>query len=205
MDITTYITNKNKFVAKDNDRDNPSVNCVFIEFLVGKNIDSNDSSKFTTEYEDFAYNLPKDGWYEYYKIEVPKTSNSTLWYDNGVLKEGNSVITDYSIIPDKISFTSYPYKSFSKVEFSVCNLQNCVVNLQRKAIFEGIKNCNIGACEKNSQVKQQRDFLFISLYVIEHLICRGKFSEAESILDGLSSCDSLCSDSSLKSNCNCNG
>ena len=91
--------------------------------------------------------------------------------------------------------------------FSLCKLENCILSLEKNTILNesndylGTANCN-----KNDQIKKQRDFLFITLFVLKNLICQERFVEAKEVLDSISSCESLCENlKNAKSNCGCNG
>ena len=88
--------------------------------------------------------------------------------------------------------------------FTICNLNQCLIALQKKAIFAGLKNCNYGVCEENKSLKLQRDFLFISVYVLDYLIEIGNYLEAQRILEALSTCGNLCNDNMLMNNNCCN-
>ena len=64
--------------------------------------------------------------------------------------------------------------------------------------------CNKKNCNKKSAQQSTRDILLISVFVLEHLISRHRYSEAETILDSLGSCKNICGDSITKTCC-CNG
>ncbi len=204
LNVETYITSTCKFIARDVDKSLPSIGRIFIEFLVGNNIDSKSTLKATEKYEDYSYDI-KDGFFTYYKLEISKTSNgNNLYYNNNTLYYKGEEVTDFKELITQLELTNIGiYDAFYKDIFSYCKLEKCVIELQRKAIFDGLKNCNIGKCD--SETKKQRDFLYISLVVVENLVCQKKFLEAETILDGITSCNSLCNDHKLLTNCNCNG
>lgn len=207
MNIKTYITNQSRFIVKDLDKELPIENHVFVEFLISDQINSNDTFKITTDYEDYSQKLSKDGYIRYLKLEISTKSNgNNVYWSGSNLINGNEIITDISEIIGYMHFTEKEINIKCDIEdFNLSNLQKCVIELQRKTIFNGLKNCNIGKCDKTSIDKQNRDFLFISLVVLENLICQKKWTEAESIIEGLSSCNSLCPNTNIKLNCNCNG
>lgn len=204
MNITTYITNKCKFVARDLDKTS-SENKIFVEFLYGKNIPSNSTVQIGTTYQEYSYNLPKDGLIRYLKLEVSLVSDgNNVYWDGNQLINGEEPITEISDILEYLDETSKGITVCADIDtFCICHLQTCVSELQRKTIFNGIKNCNLGKCDQQSIDKLHRDFLYISLVVLDNLICQKKYYEAESILNGLASCNSLCPNVNIKSNCNC--
>lgn len=87
--------------------------------------------------------------------------------------------------------------------FTFCKLNKCVINYQKQTLFNKIQTCN-KICKEDSQ-KSLRDFLFISLYVLDYLVCTHNYMEAQRILESLSSCGNLCEDTYItNNNCNCN-
>jgi len=83
-------------------------------------------------------------------------------------------------------------------------LDRCLFELQRKAFFDGLKNCSFGACETNKMLKLQRDFLFITVYILRYLIDIGSYLEAQRIIEALATCGNLCDDSlSMNKRCGC--
>lgn len=89
--------------------------------------------------------------------------------------------------------------SFQQIIFSMCKLQECLVNLQKKTLLD-TKNCL--ECDTNTSIRYKRDFLLSALYVLDYLKDRKNYDEAQRILDNLSTCDNLCGDE-LNSNNNC--
>lgn len=91
--------------------------------------------------------------------------------------------------------------SFQQIIFSMCELQKCLVNLQKKTLLE-TKNCL--ECDTNTSIRYKRDFLLSALYVLDYLKDRKNYDEAQRILDNLSTCDNLCGDElNLNNNCGC--
>lgn len=88
--------------------------------------------------------------------------------------------------------------------FSICNLRKCTFTHEKQAISEFLSTCTKRNCNKKSSQQSTRDILLISLFVLEHLICEEKYSEAKRIVEQLGSCGNLCNTQTLKSCC-CNG
>lgn len=171
----------------------------------------------------YTYMLEKDGRYNYHKFvlhvasenRLPKYEKSYFYYKNNVYfcKQKLTKIEDilnpeYATVLERANYSelikhvgrNYRY---DKELFTIVNLNKCVAKLQKKAVLANIENCGKLNCGKGDSIKSQRDFLFLSAYVLDYLINSGKFDEAEEILNSLSSCQSLCSESTI--NCNCNG
>ena len=91
--------------------------------------------------------------------------------------------------------------SYQEIIFSVCKLQNCLVNLQRK-ILDNPKNCL--ECDLSASIRYRRDFLLSSLYVFDYLKDQKNYDEAQRILDNLSSCIDICGENlDFNNNCGC--
>ena len=90
--------------------------------------------------------------------------------------------------------------------FSICKLKKCLANLELKTFQELLKNCGKMNCKNGDDVKSQRDFLFIAVWLIEHYIELGNIEMAKSIYDRLKGCGNLCQDLlNDKRSCGCNG
>ena len=116
------------------------------------------------------------------------------WYEEFILTSENSkVIYNWYDLREYISaFIEYFYE---KELFTICKLDRCLFELQRKIFFDGLKNCDFGACSLTKQLKLQRDFLFASVYVLKYLIDIGNYLEAQRIIESLATCGGLCDDS----------
>lgn len=184
------------------------------------------SSKMTS-----AFYLSKDGTYAYYKLLIPvlelfKTEDAysglyqQLYFDNNILyysgvpndeeysyseilesrKEVTSFLEAYNIIEEnKASQSLY---CPAKYIFSVCKLQRCLVNLQKELIIRRCQNTN---CEDLSKSLDKRDFLLGTLYTLDYLKDTMNFSEAQRLLENISSCGELCDSSNIVNynDCNC--
>jgi hypothetical protein len=68
-----------------------------------------------------------------------------------------------------------------------------------------LKNCGKALC-KNDDIKSQRDFLFIAVWLMEHYIELGNIEMAESIYERIKGCGNLCQNLlNDKRSCGCNG
>lgn len=179
------------------------------------------------------FHLETDGTYSYYKLVIPLVSyfededdlgkyinlvDELFIYDRKLYKsnisdeEGRSIeevienseeITDYiEAYNIKLSNKASQTLFSPKINvFSVCNLQKCLVYLQRELLKN---NCSYNSCNFNEQIRNKRDFLLGAMYVFDYLKDLGNFTEAQRILDNLSSCDSLCEDmDNSNNNCGC--
>lgn len=82
----------------------------------------------------------------------------------------------------------------------ICNLRRCLHGI----IKEDLSNCVTGKCNKYNTDTKTRDFLFISMYIIEHLLDEDRILEAEGILEKIGYCIPICKNFIMESNdCNC--
>lgn len=185
---------------------------------------------------DYRYELERDGRYTYYKVLLPYYSlfdhhgmHIHVPYGYFVaedakgnkiicLNDKNSVslvntsesievkeIDDYMELINSGLVAKHDY--FSQDFFSICKLDACLAKLQKKYILNHVDDCGSSKCSKGSDSdRANRDFLFITSYVLDYLISNEEFDQAEEILDKIHTCsNSLCEDSNINKNCNCNG
>ena len=180
----------------------------------------------TNNYKCYKYITDYDGRYIYSKYGVynPETlldsgeyklKNKIFCYNNEVylglsnvssLDNINSstakLISNWYTLKDYIG-TNIDYY-YSTELFTFCKLNKCVINYQKQTLFKKVESCN-KICKEDNK-KSLRDFLFISVYVLDYLVCTGNYAEAQRILENLSACGELCNDSvfiSSTTNCNC--
>ena len=88
-----------------------------------------------------------------------------------------------------------------KNTFTICNLINCFVSLQRQVMKKELTY----SCKKIEDVSKQRDFLLSTIYVLDYLKDIKNFAEAQRIIDSVTECTTFCSNISNNSDCGCNG
>ena len=184
---------------------------VYVEFVI---YEDGNSGFYISENLDneFVFDLPKDGLYAYYKIKIYKkeyiedATNNKFYYDDKIMFGNEEIINPEDII-NKLDISYGIIDYYEHPIFSLCKLENCILSLEKNTILnESNDDLGTANCNKNDQIKKQRDFLFITLFVLKNLICQGRFVEAKEVLDSISSCESLCENlKNTKSNCGCNG
>ena len=90
---------------------------------------------------------------------------------------------------------------------SICKLRKCLMDLEMKVFQDLLKSCGSIRCTKNDEVRSQRDFIFIAVWLIEHYLELGNLEKARTIYESISTCGSICNKllNDNKSNCGCNG
>lgn len=124
--------------------------------------------------------MEKDGLYQYYLLDVTdiKTENDILKYIK-------------------------TYKEDPEIDceiFSICKLRNCLIDKERFAITSFLKGCTTNS-HCNTSNKATNDFLLVSIFLLENLICRGNYEEAIRIVESISNCG-VCGNTKNKT-CNC--
>lgn len=181
----------------------------------------------------YSYTFKKDGHYNYYKYVIMTPDNTAIYnngvyqiqnrifYYNGIIYLGtrnttslvfditNSIIiSNWYLLKDYIG-THIDLYNISDL-FTIYKLEQCLISLQKKNLFDGLKNCsstgNINKCEDSSIDKMNRDFLLASVFILKYLICNKSYLEAQRIIESLSTCGNLCDDTLYNgnnNNCGC--
>lgn len=183
-----------------------------LEFITNPDLNSNDTIKISKNRDNYVVSLPKDGLYVYYRIVVldetaiPENYKD-LYYDStkGVLIFNKKEVKDIAELVPQLSISSGNIYYEEIPVISIYNLRNCVLKTEEDAICHCNSNINTTNCNKDVS-KQMKNFLFISLYVLESLICQNRYAEAAEILERVSACNSICNSSMYnKRECGCNG
>lgn len=146
--------------------------------------------------------------------------------DDGVYRVVTLQVENATIIPDGIKIGSREYtveeildlinsNAYSTIlnigtydiddTISICNLKKCLAELEMKMYRDMLKHCGDIVC-KNDEVKAQRDFLFIGVWLIEHYIEVGNIEKAQVVYNSLKGCGNLCGNLlNNKKGCGCNG
>lgn len=169
-----------------------------------------------------SFLLKNDGTYHYYKLIIPTIEHfndtskylvaNKCFYYNGHFyfsnHDLNSIEEVETLVPIEDLFILWSYKDsqsffwYDENVFSICKLEKCLISLQKKII----NMCYTNECITDKDLKYKRDFLLDSIFVLNYLISVKNFTEAQRILDNLSSCGNICEDefnSSLNNDCNC--
>lgn len=171
---------------------------------------------FNPETKDFSDILPCENGLEFeliedgvYRIVTLKVENARI--ENNCLVIGTReplTIDDLILIVDGGSVSNF---TLDKTDYdiddtlSICNLKKCLAELELKWFRDMLKNCGSLIC-KNDEIKAQRDFIFIAVWLIEHYVELGNIEKAQVIYDSLRRCGNLCSNLlKNKKDCGCNG
>lgn len=188
---------------------------MYIEFILSANIkDPWSTFKVRKNRDYYIHPITNDGLYIYYCIKTYDSKDikiqledgySGLYYDSEkeCLMYHNKKISDLELLANMIP-TLYNEGDgvvdyCEKFVFSIHNLKKCVKSLQRQTV----QNCSKTMCKNATETTKMRDLIFISIYIIESLVCQDRYTEAIEILHQINSCGNLCNPP--KSKCNCNG
>ena len=147
-----------------------------------------------------TFELKLDG---IYRVYIVKSHSATL--EDNVLTIGHEEYDPFRLIRTFDSgLISVVDDYFSEEIFSICKLRKCLLNLQMKMFYNNLKNCGINKC-KSDELRNQRDFLFIAVWLMEQLLEEGKDEKVREIYESLRTCKSICDDLTTVNNCGCNG
>lgn len=128
----------------------------------------------------YTHVMENDGLYQYYVLDI----------------------TDEEMPEDLLKYIQ-TYKEDPEEDcevFSICKLRNCLIEKEKNAITSFLKGCSTNS-HCNSDNKATDDFLLVTIFVLESLICKGNYEEAMRILDAVSTCGVCGSTSNKKCNC----
>lgn len=86
---------------------------------------------------------------------------------------------------------------------SIGNLKKCLLSLQWGAFKDMLKNCGKNKCSSD-ELRSQRDFLFIAVWLVEHYIELGNIEKAWAVYQSIQGCGNICKNLN-KVKCGCNG
>lgn len=163
---------------------------------------------YTKEYSNilqwsgtFEFDVDSDGIYKVFVIDEPfATLNDNILTIGTEQYDAERFIDSFE--SNVISLGSNG--NYSEEIFCICNLKKCLLNLQMKAFKNMLKNCGSKKC-KDDEIKAQRDFIFIAVWLMEHLIEQGKEEQVREIYESIQGCGSICSNILKSNKCGCDG
>lgn len=192
---------------------------VYLEYVTGDNVDCIKTVQISDTANSFKYKMDDDGLYIYYRLKIPTKNHlngdykDKLYYDeeNQTLMHGEYIIEtceqleciSRNIMVNFVKTGLGIYDVVVEPIFSICRLNHCLSELQRKFVLEG---CSNGAfkCRNNSTDEFARNFLFSTVFILRQLIRQSRYEEALRILRTVENCNGLCSDTKSHSKkCNC--
>ena len=124
------------------------------------------------------------------------TSESVIFYDVDVEEETRYDVSDdfdeiYDLAVSKTPDNCFYFDDYS---FTTRRLVECYLILEKERIDSYIKNNCRGNCSPDKYLDSKIDLLLGAIMVINDLIDKGEFFEAQRILSMLDTCGSLCGD-----------
>ena len=148
--------------------------------------------------EALVFNLPKDGFYKYY---IFPSSYDVETLEN-LCKDGLETFLQHLDSPNNSIGPLTPENEYDI--FSIHHLRSCVMQMEKEAIWEFVEMCRGKNCKNKTSDKSTKDLLLIAIFVLENLIAQERYTEAQIILDSLSTCANICNTNKTFT-CNCNG
>lgn len=154
------------------------------------------------KYEDgLEFELDNDGIYNIVTIKNPIAELT----DTG-LRIGSTEYNSEELLKVIESGVVIVSENNPDIDETICiwSLKECLANLELQIFRDLLKSCGSIKC-KNSEIKSQRDFLFIAIWLIENYLDLGDIERAKMVYNNIQSCGSICKDFSENKNCGCNG
>ncbi len=163
-----------------------------------------------------------NGLYYYQKMLIPSEdhvseSNERLYFDSNnnihyvdedasihlIYNPTNEFEEIYDILREKYPDNCFYFDDYS---FTIYTLVECYILTEREIINNYLKNHCRANCKQNDDLSLKADILLAAINVINNLIEKQDFFEAQRILNGLNTCNGLCSKfaKNLKG-CGCGG
>ena len=177
--------------------DDPSDIYVFVF-----NSDTNESSDICAYTDGLEFELDEDGIYTVVTIR-----NSEAQLVEGGIQIGSVVYTPETLMDAINSRIVVVSDREPDVEEIICiwALRECLAKLELEIFRDLLKSCGSIKC-KNSEIRSQRDFLFIAVWLIENYLELGDIEKAKMVYRGIQSCGSICKNlSNNNKKCGCNG
>lgn len=160
----------------------------------------------TEKNQKVIFDLGIDGFYTLVTLKVPKQENNEYYYKNGNFYHFYNIIEWQTLIEinpnssDKLDIT-YDYY------FQKCRLKECYINICYQ-IFNSANSLNCDKLNIDRNLIYKRDLLWSALNVIDYLVEKDEYEEAEKLLERIIGCNGLCDNQlnrcfKIQESCNC--
>lgn len=212
--VKKLITTKSELLVSPSSPIVETSGLMYLEFVMGENVDCYENAQISRIPELFRYNLDDDGLYMYCRLAIYTKEHlgehidGRLYYDSekDVLMLGKDVVNTSVQLESIMEDIDTNYSIIEVVEepvFSICRLNQCLSEYQRKFVLEGCEG-GMKRCKENSSDEFSRNFLFSTVFILRQLIRQQRFEEALRILKSVENCNGLCTNTKTSNKkCNC--
>lgn len=133
----------------------------------------------------------QDGFYTLVTVKVPMDPTKEYYYRNGKVYHINEE-ADLALLLElnpEVSGLEVEHEYY----FQTCRLRKCYINIC-KQIFDQVHSLDCNKPPIDPNLKFKRDLLLSALHIIEFMVERGQFKEAELLLERIMGCNGLCDD-----------
>ena len=142
------------------------------------------SGKYNVENETFIYNG------QFY-IGPENTTGINKMYTIEEAISSSKPTDDFIELYEKNGSQTFIFKQSI---ISACHLQKCLLNLQKRLVQTQTNSCDFSSCAKSQELKNKCDFVLSALAVLDYLKDINNFTEAQRLIDNISTCESICGD-----------
>ena len=160
----------------------------------------------TTETEEVIFDLGLDGFYTLVTLKIPKDVEREYYYSNGKFYHFNEEIELETLVEINPNVSEFDIEH--EYYFQTCRLRKCYINIC-KQIFDQVASIECNRPKLDPNLIYKRDLLWSAINVIEFMVERGEYKEAEILLERIMGCNGLCDSHCNKSHykvptpCNC--
>lgn len=151
------------------------------------------------DYCESLYPLKKDGHYIIDHIVIPKEDHAVTYYTDGlnIYKKGSDEIVD---IVELLEVNDETIIKDKQETFSICYLHECYLELCNNKFKQLMRN----RCNKKEDVEDfNLDLIGLSLSAIRYNLEFGYMNTAQTIVEDLNRCVSVCNINFNKHECGC--
>ena len=143
------------------------------------------------------YIFPNIDWYNWYKNEAPQEYkdkiNRVYIIDEGVIKKEVEGVLKETTLREvlEMNLEGTPIQQEHINTFFTGNMQQCYINYCKKLFNALLNKCRTSAYNEDLYA---RDFIWMTLNIIDYLIQFEQFMEAEKIVEEFNTCGGFCQD-----------
>lgn len=205
--IQDFSNNNGQYTEECPYNQSVTLNCLMKHTLETSKLVDVQINLHDSEFDKSQFKVIEDGYYVIHHIVIPTTKwnyvntkhTTTYLFDSGkIQKYENAKLVECEI--EELIERNVKNTNINRCEVDVFytgNIQNCYIN-RSKDLFKKYLNQCVPKEQDNDVFA--RDFIWMSLNIIDYLVGFKKYMEAQQIVESLISCNGFCPSKLNKSN-----